>query len=99
MKVTKNSQGIALLRDSRIYTRKRRQSLAKQSESIHYRVNSDMAIIINEIFTEVRRKCNKPYASSSQINRAFWIAMHIDKKLRKRVMEAVCDFLKYDTSV
>jgi hypothetical protein len=73
--------------------------LAKQSESIHYRVNSDMAIIINETFKEVRRKCNKPYASSSRINRAFWMTLHMKKELRKRVIEAVCDFLKYDTSI
>ncbi len=74
--------------------------MAKRSITIEYRVNSNMADMIENTFAEVRRKCKKPYASSSQINRAFWMAISRDKKLKKRVMCAVCDFIQYtDTSV
>jgi len=59
-----------------------------------------MADIIIKTFSEVRRRCKKPRASSSQINRAFWLAISMDKKLKDDVMNAVCKFLDvYDTNV
>ena len=97
----KNLQGFALLdKDSFLYWRKEGSGLTKRSRTIEYRVNSNMSDIIEKTFAEVRRKCKKPNASSSQINRALWRAITSDDNLRKRVICAVCDFIQnMDTSV
>ncbi len=72
--------------------------MAKQSTVVAYRVNCKLSDIMAETFREVRRKCKRPNASSSKISRAFWMAIHNDKKLRCRVLCAVCEFLeRYDT--
>jgi len=91
-------QSIALLGVKAFYTGKEGGSLAKQSTIVAYRVNCKLSDIRNETFKEVRRKCRRPYASSSKISRAFWMVLFNDKKLRSRVMCAVSEFLdKYDT--
>ena len=58
-----------------------------------------MADMISTTFAEVRRTCKNPLTSSSRINRAFWMVISGDKKLKKRVMEGVCDFLKHETTI
>lgn len=71
----------------------------KRSVKIMFCVNSKTADFIQHTFSRVRKKCNRPYASSSKINRSFWMALYYDEALTKRVLEAVCKFIDdYDTS-
>lgn len=74
--------------------------MTKRSITILFRVNSKTDDIIKRIHSEIRRKCDRPSAPSSKINRSFWMTLHHDDKLRKRVVEAVCKFIDdYDTSI
>ena len=73
--------------------------MAKRSIKIEFRVNMRMADIISKTFDEVRKICKDPYVSSARINRAVWIAISSDEKLRKHIMGVVCEHLKNDTSV
>lgn len=71
----------------------------KQFVKIGFRVTCHMADLIEETFNEARRECKRPYLSSSRMHRAFWTAISLDRTLRKRVMNAVCGFLKSNADV
>ena len=71
----------------------------KQFVKIGYRVTCNMATLIEDTFSEARRKCKRPYMSSSRMHRVFWSAIAKDKALSKRVMCAVCAFLKSNADV
>lgn len=74
--------------------------MSKRSEIIGFRTSTSMAEKIFNVHAEVRRKCKRPYASSSKINRAFWMVTALNKNLRKRMVRAVCDLMAtYDTDI
>lgn len=74
--------------------------MSKRSEIVSFRANTHMAGLIANAHAEVRRKCRRPYASSSKINRAFWMVITLNKNLRKRMIREVCNFFKvYDTDI
>jgi hypothetical protein len=83
-----------------LYWRKKKGAdLDKQFVKIGFRVTCNMAEMIDKTFNEARKECKRPYISSSRIHRAFWTAISTDKSLRKRVMCALCDFLKSNADI
>jgi len=97
----KKRHKVTLLSASKfLYWRKKKGAgLDKQFVKIGFRVTCNMAEMIEDAFIEARKECKRPYISSSRIHRAFWTAISIDKSLRKRVMCAVCDFLKSNADI
>lgn len=73
--------------------------MAKRSIIIGFRVNTSGAEKLEKVFNEVRRECKNPYASSSRIQRAFWVALESNKDLKMKMLCAACKVLENDTGI